>query len=141
MSPPPEALVERVRRRLAAKGWSASAVSVTEALRDEGLVLPEAAIVEVVSSLRTEIAGLGALEPLVRREGVTDVLVNAPDEVWVDAGQGLRFEAMVVAPADPCDHRQRCREARQQQHPAHASENGGRLGTFHRGASLANKLC
>ena len=89
MSPPPEALVERVRRRLAAKGWSASAVSVTEALRDEGLVLPEAAIVEVVSSLRTEIAGLGALEPLVRREGVTDVLVNAPDEVWVDAGQGL----------------------------------------------------
>ena len=40
-------------------------------------------------SLRTEIAGLGALEPLVRREGVTDVLVNAPDEVWVDAGQGL----------------------------------------------------
>ena len=89
MSPPPEALVERVRRRLAAKGWSARAVSVTEALRDEGLVLPEAAIVEVVSSLRTEIAGLGALEPLVRREGVTDVLVNAPDEVWVDAGQGL----------------------------------------------------
>ena len=89
MSPPPEALVERVRRRLAAKGWYASAVSVTEALRDEGLVLPEAAIVEVVSSLRTEIAGLGALEPLVRREGVTDVLVNAPDEVWVDAGQGL----------------------------------------------------
>jgi pilus assembly protein CpaF len=89
VSAPPEALVERVRRRLAAKGWSASAVSVTEALRDEGLVLPEAAIVEVVSSLRTEIAGLGALEPLVRREGVTDVLVNAPDEVWVDAGQGL----------------------------------------------------
>ena len=39
-----------MRRRLAAKGWSASAVSVTEALRDEGLVLPpEAAIVEVVS--------------------------------------------------------------------------------------------
>ncbi len=89
MSPPPEALVERVRRRLASNGWSASAVSVTEALRAEGLVLPEAVIVEVVSSLRTEIAGLGALEPLVRREGVTDVLVNAPDEVWVDAGQGL----------------------------------------------------
>ena len=69
MSPPPEALVERVRRRLAAKGWSASAVSVTEALRDEGLVLPEAAIVEVVSSLRTEIAGLGALAPVIAETG------------------------------------------------------------------------
>jgi pilus assembly protein CpaF len=90
MNPPTEILVERVRRRLASEGWSASAVSVTEALRAEGLVMPEAGIMAVVQSLRTEIAGLGALEPLVRQESVTDVLVNAPDEVWVEAGQGLR---------------------------------------------------
>jgi pilus assembly protein CpaF len=89
MSRPTDALVERVRRRLASEGWTASAVSVTSALRAEGLVLPEAAIVEVVRSLRTEIAGLGALDPLVNRDGVTDVLVNSPNEVWVDAGCGL----------------------------------------------------
>ncbi|HQR80571.1 MAG TPA: TadA family conjugal transfer-associated ATPase [Actinomycetota bacterium] len=90
MSGSSQALVDRVRRRLASEGWSATPAAVTEALRAEGLVLSEASIVEVVHSLRTEIAGLGVLEPLVRDEGVTDVLVNGPREVWIDAGQGLR---------------------------------------------------
>lgn len=85
----PEALVERVRRRLAREGWSATPVSVTDALRAEGLVLPESAIVDVVRALRTELAGLGVLEGLVAADGVTDVLVNGPHEVWVDAGDGL----------------------------------------------------
>lgn len=85
-----DAVVDRVRRRLAAEGWAATALSVTEALRSEGLVLPESSIVEVVRSLRTEIAGLGVLESLVTTEGVTDVLVNGPREVWVDAGEGLQ---------------------------------------------------
>jgi pilus assembly protein CpaF len=85
----PEALVERVRRRLAHEGWPATAVSVTDALRVEGLVLPESSIVEVVRALRSELAGLGVLEALVSADGVTDVLVNGPHDVWVDAGAGL----------------------------------------------------
>jgi pilus assembly protein CpaF len=92
-----EALVDRVRRRLAAEGWQASPVSVTDALRAEGLVLPEATIVEVVQALRTEMTGLGVLEPLVRAPGVTDVLVNAPDQVWIDDGSGLRRTAVRFA--------------------------------------------
>lgn len=83
-------VVERVRRRLAHEGWSATGEMVTSALRAEGLVLPESAIVEVVHLLRTEIAGLGVLEPLVRMPGTTDVLVNGPESVWIDAGSGLR---------------------------------------------------
>lgn len=83
-------VVERVRRRLATEGWSVSPHDVTEALRAEGLVLPEAAILEVLHRLRTEIVGMGVLEPLVRAAGVTDVLVNAPDDVWIDDGAGLR---------------------------------------------------
>ncbi|HRY08740.1 MAG: TadA family conjugal transfer-associated ATPase [Actinobacteria bacterium] len=85
----PEPLVDRVRRRLVQEGWAATPVSVTDALRAEGLVLPESSIVEVVRALRTELAGLGALESLVAADGVTDVLVNGPFEVWVDAGDGL----------------------------------------------------
>ncbi len=85
-----EDLVDRVRRRLATEGWQATPVSVTDALRAEGLVLPETTVVEVVQSLRTEMTGLGVLEPLVRASGVTDVLVNAPDSVWIDDGDGLR---------------------------------------------------
>ena len=41
----PDALVERVRRRLALEGWSATPASVTDALRAEGLVLAESSIV------------------------------------------------------------------------------------------------
>ena len=85
----PDALVERVRRRLALEGWSATPASVTDALRAEGLVLAESSIVEVVRALRTELAGLGVLEAVVGSDGVTDVLVNGPHEVWVDAGEGL----------------------------------------------------
>ena len=85
-------VVERVRRRLASEGWSATGAMVTDALRAEGLLLPESAIVEVVHQLRTEIAGLGVLEPLVRMPEVTDVLVNGPESVWIDAGQLRRSD-------------------------------------------------
>ena len=36
-----------------------------------------------------ELAGAGPLEPLLRAPGVTDVLVNGPEQVWVDRGAGL----------------------------------------------------
>ena len=52
---------------------------------------------DVLSSLRlleTELTGAGILEPLLRAEGVTDVLVSSPDEVWVDDGNGLRRSAI-----------------------------------------------
>jgi pilus assembly protein CpaF len=93
----PGPLLERVRRRLAKEGWSTDPPSVTEALRAEGLVLPEATIVGLVHQLRTEVTGLGALESLARRPGVTDVLVNAPDEVWVDDGSGLSLTDVAFA--------------------------------------------
>jgi pilus assembly protein CpaF len=40
--------------------------------------------------LETELTGAGILEPLLRAPGTTDVLVSAPDAVWVDDGNGLR---------------------------------------------------
>jgi pilus assembly protein CpaF len=39
--------------------------------------------------LRAELTGAGPLEPLLAEPEVTDVLVNAPDQVWVDRGRGL----------------------------------------------------
>jgi pilus assembly protein CpaF len=39
--------------------------------------------------LQNEIVGAGPLEPLLRDPEVTDVLVNAPDSVWVDRAPGL----------------------------------------------------
>jgi pilus assembly protein CpaF len=39
----------------------------------------------------------GPLEVLLAQPGVTDVLVNAPDEVWVDRGSGLERVAITFA--------------------------------------------
>ncbi|MGA9873822.1 MAG: TadA family conjugal transfer-associated ATPase, partial [Rhodococcus sp. (in: high G+C Gram-positive bacteria)] len=39
--------------------------------------------------LQTELTGAGPLEPLLGDPSVADVLVTAPDEVWVDRGAGL----------------------------------------------------
>ena len=83
-------LVERVRARLVASGSHASALDVTAALRDEGVVLADLGLLEVVRLVRDELVGAGALEPVLRDSAVTDVLVNGPREVWVDRGDGLQ---------------------------------------------------
>lgn len=88
-------MIERVRERLAAESAPLRPAVVAAAIRAEsGGVLGDT---EVLSSLRmveTELTGAGILEPLLRAEGVTDVLVTAPDEVWIDDGKGLRRSAI-----------------------------------------------
>ena len=91
------ALLDRVRRRLIDSDPSAgepSAARVARALREEGMVLGQEAVLDLVGSLRDELTGAGPLEPLLREPSVTDVLVNAPGEVWVDRGQGLQLSAI-----------------------------------------------
>lgn len=44
----------------------------------------------VVERVIADLVGLGPLHELVLQPGVTDVLVCAPDQVWIDDGRGLR---------------------------------------------------
>jgi pilus assembly protein CpaF len=81
-----KALVDRVRRRISA-GRSADVVGVLR--EDAGLLVDDAALAELRRGIEAEISGAGPLEPLLAMPGVTDVLVNAPDEVWTDCGSGL----------------------------------------------------
>lgn len=85
------ALVERVRRRLVDEGITRApdAVRVAAAVRDEGVVLGDEALLDLVGALRDELGGLGPLQSLVMDPEVTDVLVNGPDDVWLDRGGGL----------------------------------------------------
>jgi pilus assembly protein CpaF len=47
------------------------------------------------------VLGLGPLEPLIADPLVTDILVNGPDEIWVDRGGALsRVEARFAGEAD-----------------------------------------
>jgi pilus assembly protein CpaF len=84
-------LIDRVRERLAAESASLRPNVVAAAIRAEsGGVLGDTEVLSNLRVLQTELTGAGILEPLLRAEGVTDVLVTAPDSVWVDDGKGLR---------------------------------------------------
>ncbi|MDO8309079.1 MAG: TadA family conjugal transfer-associated ATPase [Actinomycetota bacterium] len=83
------ALVDRVRSRLVAQRADATPGLVAAALRAEGLVLGDDAVLSLVRELRDDLVGAGPLEPLLRDADVTDILVNGASDVWVDRGRGL----------------------------------------------------
>ena len=82
-------VVDDVRRRLAGTSGDLTPHRVAEALRASGAPVGDATVLAVHDLLRRDVLGAGPLEPLLRRSGVTDVLVNGADEVWVDCGAGL----------------------------------------------------
>lgn len=84
-------LIDRVRRRLAEGATEVSPASVAAAVRAEtGGVVGHADILDAVRRLREEFVGLGPLEEMLADPSVTDVLVTAPDRVWLDGAEGLR---------------------------------------------------
>ena len=83
------ATVDHVRAALVAEGVEPTAANVAGALRQQGWLLGPAAILDLVHGLRSELAGAGPLEGLLREPGVSDVLVNGSGDVWVDRGLGL----------------------------------------------------
>lgn len=95
------ALVERVRRRLVDEGITRvpDSARVAAALRDEGVVLGDESLLEIVGSLRDDMGGLGPLQPLLLDPHVTDVLVNGPSDVWIDRGRGLERAPVTFADA------------------------------------------
>jgi pilus assembly protein CpaF len=93
------ALVEAVRNRLVASGVPVSPSSVAAALRAEGGLLGDTEVLSMTRRLSADLAGTGPLEELMA-SGVTDILVNGPDEVWVDDGGGLRRAGVRFESAD-----------------------------------------
>ncbi|CAN5266245.1 TadA family conjugal transfer-associated ATPase [soil metagenome] len=90
-----ESLIERVRERLAAdvrSGPGALPAGVlAQAIRAESAgLLGDTEVLTSLRAVQTELTGAGVLEPLLCVPGTTDVLVTAPDQVWVDDGKGLR---------------------------------------------------
>ncbi|BBZ09170.1 conjugal transfer protein [Mycolicibacterium doricum] len=91
-------LIDRVRERLAAEASPLHPAAVAAAIRAEsGGVLGDTEVLTNLRALQTELTGAGPLEPLLRADGTTDVLVAAPDAVWVDDGNGLRRTAVRFA--------------------------------------------
>lgn len=93
-APAPRTLVDAVRLRLAEAGAEPTPARVAAALRAQGRLLGDSAVLGVVEALRSEMVGAGPLEPLLTEPEVTDVLVTAPDEVWVDRGGAVERTAV-----------------------------------------------
>ena len=92
-------LVEGVRERLARESAPLTPHRVAEALRASGRPVGDATVLAVHEALRRDVVGAGPLEPLLGLPDVTDVLVNGPDQVYVDRGAGLE-RVQVTFPHD-----------------------------------------
>jgi pilus assembly protein CpaF len=84
-------LVDRVRMRLAASPVAAGSDLDLGALvrQESALLVDSGALAELSDQLQSELRGAGPLEDLLALPDVTDVLVNAADQVWIDRGFGL----------------------------------------------------
>jgi len=87
-------VVDEVRDRIARVPGDLTAQRVAEALRVAGRPVGDATVMAVYDALRRDVVGAGPLDPLLRLPGVTDVLVNGPDQVFVDRGSGLERSAV-----------------------------------------------
>jgi pilus assembly protein CpaF len=90
----PADLLERVRGTLAAQGSEPTPARVAAALRVDGAVFGDSTVLAVVAALRREALGAGPLDGLLSEPGITDILVNGPNEVYVDRGSGLERIAL-----------------------------------------------
>ncbi|WP_051266287.1 TadA family conjugal transfer-associated ATPase [Nakamurella lactea] len=85
----PAGLVERVQARLADERAEPTPASLARAVRGEqaGLV-SDAEMLRLLHLLQRELVGAGPLAPLLADPDTTDVVVNGPDDVRVDRGNG-----------------------------------------------------
>ena len=89
MTEVPVELLDGVRERLARDAAPLTPQLVAQALREQGRPVGDATVLAVHDALHRDVVGAGPLEPLLRLEGVTDVLVNGAEQVWIDRGAGL----------------------------------------------------
>ena len=53
-------------------------------LREQGHILPQGALARVVNEVSDAVVGLGPIEFLLKDPDVTEVMVNGPDDVYVE---------------------------------------------------------
>jgi pilus assembly protein CpaF len=94
-------LTTRVRDRLvgAADDGAGLEDRISALVREQAPLLTREAHVEAVAVVMADVAGLGALEPLLADPDVTEVMVNGPGPVWVERTGSLVCTDVVLATA------------------------------------------
>ncbi|HEX6844312.1 MAG TPA: CpaF family protein [Actinomycetota bacterium] len=86
-------LREQLRERVDARGLAAAPRTerrlrvreeAMEVLRDHGAILPQRELARVVNQISDEVVGFGPVEFLLKDPTVTEVMVNGPDDVYVE---------------------------------------------------------
>jgi pilus assembly protein CpaF len=103
-SDPIEEAKERIQPKLLSRidVSAASALPRAELAREIGEVVAEIALEEkiqlnsveqrnLVTKLVNDMVGLGPLEPLLADEGITDIMVNGPDQIYIERGGKLEL--------------------------------------------------
>jgi pilus assembly protein CpaF len=101
---PIEEAKERIQPKLLSRidVSAASALPRAELAREIGEVVAEIALEEkiqlnsveqrnLVTKLVNDMVGLGPLEPLLADEGITDIMVNGPDQIYIERGGKLEL--------------------------------------------------
>jgi pilus assembly protein CpaF len=90
-------LERRVHRSLATEGRAVpDDERIAELVRTIDPLRSEQEVARSVAAVRAQLDGLGPLDPLLRQEGVTDVLVNGPGPVWVERSGRLEVTTVVL---------------------------------------------
>ncbi len=84
-SPP---LLAELRRRIAVEPGDVG-VALRAVQREANLVADDAVLARWDREASAQLRGAGPLEGLLELPDVTDVLVNAPAEIWLDRGRGM----------------------------------------------------
>lgn len=96
----PDAVIERVQRRLADDDLEPTPTALAAALRAETSVLvSDSEMFRLIRVLQRELVGAGPLAELLADPATTDVVVNGPDDVRVDRGAGWQDSGVRFADA------------------------------------------
>lgn len=87
-------MVREVRRRMLDDGEPVTPARLAAAVHSSGRLLGAEGALRAVDRVQAELQGLGPLQELAELPGISDILVNGPDRVWVDSGHGLELTGL-----------------------------------------------
>ena len=93
-------LDDKVHRAVLDADVHADPAAIGATVRAHAPLLDDASVAEVTRRVQARMHGLGQLDDLLADETVTDVLVNGPGRVWVEAAGEVRATDVVLDAAD-----------------------------------------
>jgi pilus assembly protein CpaF len=100
-------ILERIKRRIQKEGKDLYEVGLgrderlnlikekaLEFLYEEGIILSRDQLQGLLSRLFEDIVGLGPLEPLLKDEEITEIMINGPDQVYIEREGRLHLVPM-----------------------------------------------